>query len=123
MSNSRGFSLFEVLIALGVFAIAVMGLALALESTVQSAFEARDRSFAREQLDSRLAYCLANPPTDGKRVVEARDNNGVRIEETLVAQEIKTTNNTVLPGMWKLTIVANWGERGKESADILLYRP
>lgn len=123
MNNRRGFSLFEVLVAMGVFALAVTGLAIALESGVQGALEARSRSMARIQLESRLSACLADPPLSGRRVIDAKDNHGVRIEEELVPFEARTTNDTIVPGLWKLTISADWGGRDVEKADIILYRP
>jgi len=125
-SLSSAFTLFEVLIALGVFAIAVTGLVVALDSAVQAAIEARDRALARIMLESRLSAAMSVPPPfNGKRVIEARDNNGVRVEETLEAFEAKTTNGTLVPGLWKLTIAADWGEgkAGKETAEILIYKP
>ena len=124
--NRAAFTLFEVLLALGVFAIAVTGLAIALESSVQAALEARQRSLARIQIESRLAVSMAAPPTNGRRVVEARDNNGVRVEETIVPSEAKTTNGALVPGLWRLKIVASGGDPrtgGKETAEILLYKP
>jgi len=123
LKTVSAFSLFEVLIALGVFAIAVIGLAVALDSAVQAAFEARGRAFARMQLESRLSACLADPPLQGKRVIEARDNHGVRVTETLEPYEVKTTNGDLVPGLWKLKILADWGAKKTETADILLYRP
>ncbi len=123
LNTVSAFSLFEVLIALGVFAIAVIGLAVALDSAVQAAFEARGRAFARMQLESRLSACLADPPLQGKRVIEARDNHGVRVTETLEPYEVKTTNGDIVPGLWKLKILADWGAKKTETADILLYRP
>lgn len=121
-----GFTLFEVLIAMGVFAIAVTGLAMALQSSVEAALEARQRSLARMQLESRLSIAMADPPASGRRVVEARDNNGIRVEETLEPYEAKTTNGMAVPGLWKLKIVAGSGDRDskdKETAEILIYKP
>jgi type II secretion system protein I len=119
------FTLFEVLIALGVFAIAVTGLVVALDSAVMAAFEARERALARMVLESRLSAVLSDPPVTGNRVIEARDNNGVRVEETMEKFEAKTTNGTLVTGLWKIKVSADWGERGrkKETAEILLYKP
>lgn len=121
--NRAAFSLFEVLIALAVFAIAVTGLALALEAGIQAALEARGRALARIELESRLAACLVDPPTSGRRVIEARDNRGIRVEETLVPFEARTTNGDIVPSLWKLTIAADFGGPREETADLILYLP
>jgi len=120
--RSSGFSLFEVLVALGVFAMAVTGLALALDSAVGAAFEARGRALARIALESRLSVAMADPPS-GRRVIEARDNQGIRVEESLDPFEAQTTNGVPITGLWKLKVTADFGSGGKESADILIYRP
>ena len=119
------FTLFEVLIALGVFAIAVTGLAMALDSAVQAAFEARERALSRIVLESRLSAAMSDPPVNGRRVIEARDNNGIRVEETMDVFEAKTTNGTPVTGIWKLKITADFGrgKKGQETAEILLYKP
>jgi type II secretory pathway pseudopilin PulG len=124
-SAFAAFTLFEVLIALGVFAIAVTGLALALDSAVQAAFEARERALSRIVLESRLSAAMSDPPINGRRVIEARDNNGIRVEETMDVFEAKTTNGTPVTGIWKLKITADFGREkmGRETAEILLYRP
>lgn len=125
-TRPRGaFTLFEVLVALGVFAIAVTGLAIALDSAVMAAFEARERALARMVLESRLSAVLSDPPPGGRRVIEARDNNGVRVEETMDQFEAKTTNGVPVTGLWKLKVTADWGRRdkSKETAEILLFRP
>jgi len=124
--TSAGFTLFEVMIAMGVFAIAVVSLAMALQTSVQAALDARQASLSRMQLESRLSIAMADPPTNGRRVIEARDNNGIRIEETLEPYEAKTTNGVLVPGLWKLKITAGTGERGtkdKDTAEILIYKP
>ena len=107
------------------FAIAVTGLAIALDSAVMAAFEARERALARMVLESRLSAVLGDPPLTGRRVIEARDNNGVRVEETMEQFEAKTTNGAPVTGLWKLKVTADWGRRdkSKESAEILLFRP
>jgi hypothetical protein len=122
--NKRAFTLFEVLIALGVFAIAVTGLALALQSAVDAALSARQRALARLVIESRLASAMTDPPLDGRREIGAKTNNGIGVLETFEQTEIKTTNGTILPGMWKLKVTADYGRNaGKESAEILIYRP
>lgn len=125
LKTCDAFTLFEVLIALGVFAVAVTGLAIALDSAVMAAFEARERALARMVLESRLSAVLSDPPLNSSRMIEARDNNGVRVEETMEKFEAMTTNGTPVTGLWKIKISADWGRRdkSKETAEILLFRP
>lgn len=125
LKTSLGFTLFEVLIALGVFAISVTGLAIALDSAVMAAFEARERALARIVLESRLSAVMSDPPLKGTRIIEASDNNGIRVEETMVKFEAQTTNGIPVTGLWKLTVSADWGRRdkSKETAEILFYKP
>lgn len=122
--NRRAFSLFEVMVALGVFAIAVTGLAIALQTTVDAALDARSRLLSRVVIESRLACAMADPPLDGRREIDGRTNNGISVLETFEKAELKDTNGASLPGMWKLKVVAEPIMGGpKESAEILVYRP
>jgi type II secretion system protein I len=122
--NKRAFTLFEVLIALGVFAIAVTGLAIGLQSAVDAALTARQRALARFVIESRLASAMTDPPLDGKRTIEARTNNGIAVVETFEQVELHDTNGQIIPGMWKLKVVAELGKAGaKEQAEILVFRP
>jgi len=122
--KSKAFTLFEVLIALGVFAVAVTGLALALQSAVDAALNARSRMLARTMIESRLASAKANPPLDGRREIDGRTNNGIHVLETFEQTEIRDTNNAILPGMWRLKVTAETARGGiKEIAEILVYRP
>lgn len=122
--NKRGFTLFEVLIALGVFAIAVTGLAIGLQSAVEAALTARQRALARFVIESRLAAAMTDPPLDGKREIEGRTNNGISVLETFEQVELTDTNGQIISGMWKLRVEADLGRGGsKESAEILVFRP
>ena len=120
--RASGFTLFEVLIALGIFAIAVTGLVIAIDTTLQAALEARQSSLSRIMLESRLAYCLADPPSETTRVLEAKTNHGVRVEEILVPWPLKNGKNADVTGVKKLTITTKAGNRS-DSAEVLLYRP
>lgn len=122
--SRRGFTLFEVLIALGVFSIAVTGLAIGLQSAVEAALGARERALARFVIESRLAAAMADPPLDGKREIDGRTNNGVSVVETFEPIELTDTNGQILPGMWKLRVTAKPGRGAvEETAEILVYRP
>lgn len=122
--DQQGFTLFEVLIALGVFAIAVTGLVWALQSAIEASLSARERLFARTALESRLASAMANPPLDGKREIDGRTNNGLSVVEIFEPAEIQNTNGEVLPGLWRLRVTTSNGRtKAEESAEILIFRP
>jgi type II secretion system protein I len=120
--RKRGFTLLEVLLALGVFALAAVGLIVAIDTALRAALSVRDRSMARRELESRLAYCLADPPGPSKRVLTPEQNHGVRVEETLVPWPMKNGDGKEVGGMKKLTILTGTGDSA-EKAEILLYRP
>lgn len=120
----RGFTLFEVLVALGVFAIAVTGLAIGLQSAVEAALSARQRALARFVIESRLAAAMTDPPLDGKRTIDGATNNGISVVEIFEQVELQDTNGQIIPGMWKLQVTAEFGrDPTKEQAEILVYRP
>lgn len=115
--------MFEVLVALGVFAIAVTGLAIGLQSAVEAALSARQRALARFVIESRLAAAMTDPPLDGKRTIEGRTNNGISVLETFEQVELKDTNGQTIPGIWKLQVTARIGQsESEERAEILVYR-
>jgi type II secretion system protein I len=120
--KKAGFTLLEVLLALGVFALAAVGLVVAIDTALQAALTVRERSMARRELESRLAYCLADPPGPAKRVLTPEQNHGVRVEETLVSWPMKDATGKEVAGMKKLSILTGAGALA-EKAEILLYRP
>lgn len=118
-----GFTLFEALLALAVFVLAFGGLLAALDSALGAGLEARNVSRLRHELESRLAYCMVDPPGPGqKRVVEAKANRGFRVEESLEPFQAENANREVLDGLWTLDIqISIDGETAR--AQTLLYRP
>jgi len=119
---TAGFTLFEVLIALAVFMLAVTGIAIAIDTALQATLDIRQRSLSRSLLESRLAYCLTDPPVGQKRVIEASKNHGVRIEEVMEPYAAKNAQGIAVNGLKKLTITAKTGTQ-TDSSSVLLYRP
>jgi len=120
--RQKGFTLLEVLLALGVFALAAVGLVVAIDTALRAALAVRERSMARRELESRIACCLADPPEQAKRVLTPDQNHGVRVEETVVPWPMKAGDGREVTGMKKLTIITGSGDSA-EKAEILLYRP
>ena len=119
MSNRNAFTLFEVLLALAVFMLAVVGLATALNTSIQSALEVRQHAILRNELESRLALRLAVPLKNEKVVLDGEANHGIRIEETLSPYLVKNQDGNEIPNIRKLTITAS-ANGASDSASILV---
>jgi prepilin-type N-terminal cleavage/methylation domain-containing protein len=117
--SRKGFTLFEVLVALAVFSFAIGGLAIALESMAQAALEARERVLSRLQLESRLAYNLVDPPLEGDRKIKA---NEVTTIESMEPVDLTNDQSQKVLGIYRLKITSQC-KKTKDSAEILLYRP
>lgn len=119
---AKAFTLFEVLIALAVFALAVTGLAIALESIVQTALEARQRTLSRMELESRLAYDMVDPPLEGDRTLSASENHGFAITESATPEELQDGEGHPLTGIYRLKISSKIGSN-TDSLETLIYHP
>lgn len=123
LRSARAFSLFEILIALGIFAFAFMGLALALDTAITAGLEARSTSRMRAELENRLAFSMAQPPDPGvPRIIAAKENRGVEVEETLEPLLAKNREDQDLSGLWLLKIKVGMDD-SEETAETLLYIP
>lgn len=120
--KNSGFTLFEVLIALAVFALAVTGLAIAIQSIVQTALEIRQRTFVRLELESRLAYDMVDPPIEGDRTLTAEENHGFEIKESATPEEIEDGEGHPLTGIYRLKITSKMGN-ATDSLETLIYHP
>ena len=106
LSDRSGFTLFEVLIALAVFMMAVIGIATALNTAIQSALEVRQRSMLRAELESQLAIRMG-------------DNHGIRVEERLQPLVGKDREGREFQHLARLTISASIGNQS-DTASILV---
>ncbi len=120
--RTRAFTLFEVMLALGIFAIAIVGLVSVIDTAIGTALDVREKSRMRIEMESRLAYCLADPPYPEKRILSEEKNHGIRIEETLEPWPLKDRNGREVTGLGKLVIKASsgtWSDR----AEVLMKMP
>ncbi len=117
--KSAAFTLFEVLIALAVFAFSVAGLVISLDSMVKAVLETRERAFLRLALESRLAYNMIEPPMGGDRTLTI---NGISFLESLTKVDMTDANNKEIPNIYRLKISSSY-EKATDSAEILLFPP
>ena len=114
-----GFTLLEVVIALAVFAFAVVGLVSALNTAIQSALEVRQRAMLRSELESQFALRMGITLDKERLVLEARDNHGIRVEETFVPYPLKNKDGIAIQNIKKLTITATI-DKQSDTASILV---
>jgi Type II secretory pathway, pseudopilin PulG len=121
-SRRAGFTLLELVMALGVFAFAVIGLMMALEATVDGARLTQQSSEVRNGLENRLARLSVGrlrPFTDEETI------GGVTFFEKVDREEVETGENVVLPGFWRIRVVARWEDpSGPQEWEVshLVYR-
>lgn len=120
--SARGFTLVEVLAALGVFAFAVIGLMLALNTTLSAANATKREAEVRNEMQDRLARLSVGSLREFENKEEL---NGVVYIERVQREEIEDDEQTVLRGFWRLSVGAEWVEDGGEqkwTVSHLVYR-
>ena len=123
MGKRGAFTLLEVLIALGVFAIAIVGMMVALDTILRVAREARFHEIVRHRLENHLAFLEGGKEVNRKIELESPK---MTILESVRREQVLNANRTVLEGFWRIKVVAEWeyeGVKDKEEASILRFSP
>lgn len=111
-SSNRGFTLFEALIALGVFAFAVLGLMMAFDSLLEAGREARREAVIRNILEDRIAWLEEVEP----HVFENRIDGPLPemvITESIEPEQLTDSNLTIYDGFWRCRVKIEWKRDGK----------
>jgi hypothetical protein len=128
----KAYILLEVILAAGIFAIAGVGLAVALNNISKTYLQARKLSAIRIELASRLNEARIKPVIPGKETVEKKVQ-GVTYQKEVAPMEFTRINRvqgqtTQIPmnGYYRVTILAKWME-GKieqtETAEVYVFQP
>ena len=113
--TTRGFTLVETMIALGLFAFAVMGFMIALESAVSSARYLRREAVVRQVLENRVAAVLADKESAFRREFPA-DANGIEVVEEGKEEKVYDQEGTILSDYFRVTVKASWkDQRGEKN--------
>lgn len=99
--------------AMGIFALVVIGAMAALNAALSAAREARIEQHARIQIESRLALLEGGPIQEIERVVET-ETPKMTFTETVKRENVVGKNSTVLNGFWRVRVVAKWKDGEEE---------
>lgn len=120
--DRRGFTLLEVLMAVGVFAFASVGLLMALQTSLTGAQQTQRDSEVRMGLSNRLAKMSVGPlrPVEDDEV-----ENDVKYHIVVGREEVTNEERSLLRGFWRISVTAQWTDSGgpqEWTASHLVYR-
>lgn len=120
-----GYVLFEVILALTIFAVAVVGLTQSLNVSLEAAGRLNRENAIRTGLRSFIEETRRKEVAD--MATEARDERlGVTFSSTVEELSMKNVDGTVLNDLYVLHAKAAWGESTdtqEETVDLYVYKP
>jgi prepilin-type N-terminal cleavage/methylation domain-containing protein len=123
--SSNGFVLWEIMLALTIFAVVAVALTTALQQTVETSILLRDESQVRLEMQNLLAEATSVKVKPGKSEMRTGDGR-VRYEREIRAVEAKTARGEVLRDLYEIVIVASWKSSGRDRSDsaaLVVYQP
>ncbi|MBE2179543.1 MAG: prepilin-type N-terminal cleavage/methylation domain-containing protein [Chthoniobacterales bacterium] len=123
-----GFTLLEVLVALGMFTLAVGGLALALDRAFGASNMMRRDADIRQQLESLVDQAMVMPIEELQQGQESGpDALGVEyFMGAELTEDFRNMDDEELDGLWRVTVRARWLEQGEKQEwkeTFLRYQP
>jgi len=124
--SRRAFFLLEAVIALGLFAFAIMGLALAVGEIIDAEKEARSLQERRIDLESLLSEITARRLQEGETELTSRDP-AVTYKQKVSLLDIENRDGQKLTGLFEISITARQKFGSKEEsvdrAVVYVYQP
>lgn len=119
-SSERGFMLLEIVIAVGIFAFAVVGLATAMNRLIDVELVSREDVRIRMEIDSRLAEARLAELTEGATDLGV-DTTGIRYRLVISPLDWRNINDEPLNGLFLLKVSALSGDEEIQSAEVIAY--
>jgi prepilin-type N-terminal cleavage/methylation domain-containing protein len=108
----RGFVLLEVVLAIGVFAIAATGFVVALHRTDDLAATAQRELRIMRVLDSALKEAVSLPVLEEGTTTVELEEMGIEIETLIEPMEMENQDGQLLQEMFRILVTAYWFEDG-----------
>ncbi len=113
--KTAGFTLFEILIAMAMFALAIGGLAIALDKIMSASSMLRDDAEIRRQMESWIDQATTMPvQTLAQGEEHGPDAMGVTYRLGAERAEMRNAKDEELPGLWWVSVSAAWKEGGEK---------
>jgi prepilin-type N-terminal cleavage/methylation domain-containing protein len=125
IKRSRGFVLWEIMLALTIFCVVAVALTSAVHQIVDTSILLRDESQVRLELQNLLTESATTQIKPGKSEVQVGDGR-VHYEKVIRVVQAKTATGVVLPNLYEITLQGSWKASGQERsahAALIVYRP
>jgi len=124
----RAFALYEVLLGITIFAIGVIALGHAVENCLNASTINAEEGVVRQILSNRMAEIQATKgvPEDSKEFTINSNYGGVKVVQKTTAAELTEPDNTLLNGIYLVTLTAQWQQGGvpqSKRIQFYVYRP
>ncbi|HEU0274165.1 MAG TPA: hypothetical protein VFQ83_06530 [Candidatus Udaeobacter sp.] len=127
-NNRRGFALYEVLLGITIFAIGVIALGHAVENCLNASTINAEEEVVRQILSNQMAELQASRgvPDDSKEFKIGSNYGNIHVVQKTVAAALTEPDNTVLDGIYLVTLTAQWHQGGipqSKQIKFYVYRP
>jgi hypothetical protein len=124
----RAFALYEVLLGITVFALGVIALGRAVENCLNASTINAEENVVRQVLSNRMAEIQAAKlvPDEAKEFKVDTNYGGLKLVQKSAPAELTEPDNTLLTGIYFVTLTAQWQRRGVPQAKQIkfyVYRP
>ncbi len=123
--RTRGYILFELVLALTIFAIAVLGLAKALNQALETANLLKRDQIIRIGMRNFFEE-IRNKPLAQMSTTQMDSTYGITFTSSTEALSLKTTSGNILSDMYNLTIHATSSFDGvpqEDTLNVYVYKP
>jgi hypothetical protein len=124
----RAFALYEVLLGITIFALGVIALGRAVENCLNASTINAEEGVVRQILSNRMAEIQAARavPDDSREFKVDTNYGGIKVVQKTTAAELTELDNTLLNGIYLVTITAQWQQGGvpeSKQVKFYVYRP